>query len=190
MAVKPARGIVRQIEQQFGPEHRPRCGSVRRHPDRRAMRAGRSPELAKGLDEMAFEEIDERLLHDRDALAHRKQAFDVVLIENDQLVPVPRSVIFDTRQLPSSAAQSSFSVRHSSWFTPLNSFAIRPARPNLPSSLPVRSTLKISPSASMSSGTFEFDTYITWRGPDVMQIARGVPTFSIRPFRLPSPSKI
>ena len=57
-----------------------------------------------------------------------RMGHDVVVIENDQFVEAPgRIVIFDTRQLPISAAQISFSVRHSIWLTPLNSLASRPA---------------------------------------------------------------
>jgi len=52
-----------------------------------------------------------------------------------------RSVSFCTRQLASSPTSSSFSLRQSIEFTRPNSFGSLPALPNLPSTLPWRSTL-------------------------------------------------
>jgi hypothetical protein len=52
-----------------------------------------------------------------------------------------RNVSFCTRQLASSPTSSSFSLRQSIALTMLNSFGIRPALPNWPTTLPSSSSL-------------------------------------------------
>src|SRR6267378_4014928 len=81
---------------------------------------------------------------------------------------------FCTRQLEVSAAYTSVSEAHASWWTPENCLSWRPERPMTPSTLPSSETLNSRP------GYVDSPIYSIWFVPGVMQIELGAPITAAR----------